>query len=118
LAPRTRDALIAAIVFGGITVGILWLKQQQPGWIYPYRSSQERLTDVVGNMLFAQWFSGGLVLLLTRTLNAEHRRSEALLLTVLPVEIARELKREGRAVCCSPARVSAQTPRGVAISPS
>ena len=96
LAPRTRDAVLAAVLFGSAAVGILIVEQRWPGWIRPYGSANERLADVAGNMLFAQWFSAGLVWLLARTLNAERHRSEVLLLNVLPREIAAELKREGR----------------------
>ncbi len=70
LAPRTRDAVLAAVLFGSAAVGILIVEQRWPGWIRPYGSANERLADVAGNMLFAQWFSAGLVWLLARTLNA------------------------------------------------
>jgi adenylate cyclase len=96
LAPRTRDALIAGALFGAAAVGILVIEQYRPGWVRPYSTPQDRLADLAANLLFALLFSGGLVLLLAKTLNAERRRSDNLLRNVLPETIAEELKRNDR----------------------
>lgn len=98
LSGRARDAVVAAALFGGAAVAMLVIEQRWPAWVRAYATPRDRLADVAGNLLFAILFSGGLVLLLVRTLNAERHRSEALLLNVLPREIADELRREGRVV--------------------
>jgi adenylate cyclase len=98
LAPRTRDAVISAVFFAGAAAGILLLENRWPEWIKPYASEQDRLADVAGNLVFAMLFTAGLVLLLAKTLTAERHRSEALLLNVLPLEVAEELKRNARVV--------------------
>jgi adenylate cyclase len=98
LSGRPLDAAISAALFGGAAVAVLVIEQHWPALIRTYATPRDRLADVAGNLLFAILFSGGLVLLLIRTLNAERHRSEALLLNVLPREIADELRREGRVV--------------------
>jgi len=98
LAERTRDALLSSAVFGGAAVGILLVERWRPDWIHPYSSPADRFTDVAGNLLFALLFTGGLVLLLTKSVNAERHRSDTLLLNVLPRDIATELKRTAKVV--------------------
>lgn len=100
LAPRTRDAVISGLLFSAAACGILVVEQLWPRLVQPYASAQDRLTDLAGNLVFAILFTGGLVFLLARTLNAERHRSDTLLLNVLPREIADELKRDGRVVPC------------------
>lgn len=100
LAPRTGDALVSGILFSAAALAILLVERRWPAWIHPYASDRDRLTDLAGNLVFALLFTGGLVFLLARTLNAERHRSDALLLNVLPREIAEELKRNARVVPC------------------
>ncbi len=98
LSARTRDAVISGMLFGGTALGVLAVEMLRPGWIHAYATSGDRLTDVAANMLFAQLFTGGLVLLYAKSLNAERHRSDVLLLNVLPRPIADELKRTSRVV--------------------
>jgi len=100
LAPRAGDALVSAMLFSAAAMAILVIERRWPSLIEPYASEKDRLTDLAGNLVFALLFTGGLVLLLARTLNAERHRSDALLLNVLPREIADELKRNARVVPC------------------
>jgi hypothetical protein len=98
LAPSTWAALIAGGLFSGAAIGILLLERRWPELVRPYASEGDRFADLAGNLVFAVLFTGGLVLLLVRTLDAERHRSDALLLNVLPQEIADELKRNSRVV--------------------
>lgn len=100
LAPRTGDAVVSGVLFSASALAILFIERRWPSLIQPYASEKDRLTDLAGNLVFALLFTGGLVLLLARTLNAERHRSDALLLNVLPREIADELKRNARVVPC------------------
>ncbi|MBN8246130.1 MAG: adenylate/guanylate cyclase domain-containing protein [Verrucomicrobia bacterium] len=98
LAPRTGDAVASGILFSAAALAILLIERRWPTWIQPYASDRDRWTDLAGNLVFALLFTGGLVFLLARTLNAERHRSDNLLLNVLPREIAEELKRNARVV--------------------
>ncbi|MBL9173622.1 MAG: adenylate/guanylate cyclase domain-containing protein [Verrucomicrobiales bacterium] len=98
LAPRTGDAVASGLLFSAAALAILLIERRWPDLIHPYASERDRLTDLAGNLVFALLFTGSLVFLLARTLNAERHRSDALLLNVLPREIAEELKRNSRVV--------------------
>lgn len=100
LAPRTRDAVLSGLLFSAAAGGILLVENFWPKLVHPYASAQDRLTDLAGNLVFSILFTGSLVFLLARTLNAERHRSDTLLLNVLPREIAEELKRDGRVAPC------------------
>ncbi len=98
LAPRTVDAVVSTSLFAAAAVAILAIEQYRPSLILPYAAASDRILDVAPNLLFALLFSAGLVLLFAKSLNAERRRSDRLLLNVLPEEVADELKRNARVV--------------------
>jgi adenylate cyclase len=52
--------------------------------------------DVGGNLVFVELFTSVLVLVLTQNLDQERRKSDLLLLNILPATIADELKRDER----------------------
>jgi adenylate cyclase len=96
LAPRPRATALAFAVFATSTVVLLLVEQRHPEWITPYAGPGERLFDVAGNFLFVQLFTSTLVLVLAQALNQERRKSDRLLLNILPESIAEELKANDR----------------------
>lgn len=96
LSGKTRRTIMASIFFCGAALALMVLEQFKPAFITSYSNPQERFIDVAGNFLFVQVFMGILVQVLTQNLNQERRKSDRLLLNVLPETIARELKETER----------------------
>lgn len=92
LSDGRRRTLAAVALFGAATLALLVLEQHRPELFTPYADRRERFYDVTGNLVFAQVFTAALVAVLSGGLNRERRRSDALLLNVLPEPVARELK--------------------------
>jgi adenylate cyclase len=96
LSTGIRSTTLAIILFGATTIALFVLEQKRPGWITPHSSLDERLFDISANFLFVQIFTGILVIVLTKNLNQERRKSDRLLLNILPESVADELKRNDR----------------------
>jgi len=96
LSAKASNTAIAISLFAVITVVLFMIERSRPEWITPHANDEARLTDVLINLLFAQIFAGILVMVLSRNLNEERRKSDRLLLNVLPESIAEELKRRDR----------------------
>ena len=92
LSDGRRRTLAAVALFGAATLALLLLEQRRPDLFTPYADPRERFRDVTGNLIFVQVFTAALVAVLSGGLNQERRRSDALLLNVLPETVARELK--------------------------
>lgn len=98
LSDGVRTTVVALALFVAATGALLLVEQTHPEWIRFYSGPQERLMDIPRNLLFVQIFTGALVMVLTGNLNQERRKSDRLLLNVLPESIARELKENDRVV--------------------
>jgi len=92
LSGERRRTLAAVALFGSAALALLLLEERRPELFVQYAAPGERFRDVTGNLLFAQLFTAALVSVLSGSLNRERRRSDALLLNVLPEPVARELK--------------------------
>jgi len=92
LSGSRRRTLAAVAVFGAATLALLVLEGSQPELFTPYADPRERFYDVTGNLIFVQVFTAALVAVLSGGLNQERRLTDALLLSVLPEPVARELK--------------------------
>jgi adenylate cyclase len=98
LSGRARTTALVVLLFAIATAALVYIEQIHPVWIQAYMTPGERLVDVPRNLLFVQLFTAAIVLVLARDLNLERAQSERLLLNVLPVEIARELRQTDRVV--------------------
>ncbi|MCE9596616.1 MAG: adenylate/guanylate cyclase domain-containing protein [Spirochaetia bacterium] len=99
LSRNGLNTVMVFILYLGTSVGLLLLEGMEPAWLASWTtkpSSQERFLDVLLNYPFVQLFSAALVVILARNFHAEREKSERLLLNILPVEIADELKRNDR----------------------
>lgn len=92
LSGSRRRTLAAVALFGAATLALLLLEARRPELFTPYADPRERFQDVTGNLIFVQVFTAALVAVLSGGLNQERRRSDRLLLNVLPEPVARELK--------------------------
>lgn len=96
LSTNSRTTALAFALSALVTLALFWVEENHPYFVTPQASDQERLIDVASNFLFAQFFTGILVLVLARNLNQERRKSDRLLLNTLPESIAEELKAKDR----------------------
>jgi len=92
LSEKTRTTIFALLIFAVATIALLLLEKARPEWITQYLSVDERFADITSNLLFAQIFTGVLVMVLSQALNQERQESDNLLLNILPASIAKELK--------------------------
>ncbi len=96
LADGARRKLMAMVLFTLVVALFLGVERAAPQWIKQYARPDERFSDIFANLLFVQLFAGLLVLILTQNLNQERRKSDRLLLNILPESVADELKRNDR----------------------
>lgn len=96
LSRSWRRTLGALLVFGLTACVVFYIERFQPEWLIPHASEDARWADVFGNYLFVLSIVGVMVMVLGDTLERERRRSEALLLNILPKSIVEELKHAGR----------------------
>jgi adenylate cyclase len=92
LSTRGRTTALAFTFCAAVPLALFWVEENRPDLVTPHLSDQARLVDVATNFLFAQLFTGLLVLVLARNLNQERKKSDRLLLNVLPSSVAEELK--------------------------
>jgi adenylate cyclase len=96
LSEKVRTTIFALLLFCLATAALLFLEHNRQDWITQYTNANERFFDITSNLLFAQVFTGVLVILLTKALNQERQESDKLLLNILPASVARELKESDR----------------------
>lgn len=95
LSERPRRTFAAVALFAGVTIWLLVAERVRPQWFAGQMEPQQRWFDVASNFVFVQLFTAGLVVILVQNLGRERRKSDMLLLNILPEEIAEELKRRG-----------------------
>ncbi len=92
-----KFSTVLCFALGIIVSGFLfWVEYQHPEWIQFFANKEERFADVPGTFIFMQIFNGVLVLILRVHFTEERDKSERLLLNILPVSIAEELKTKER----------------------
>ena len=97
LAESAARKVQAMVLFTLVVAAFLLVELFQPQWITPYQDIKNaRFIDIFSNLLFVQLFAGLLVLVLAQNLNQERRKSDRLLLNILPFSVAEELKANER----------------------
>ncbi|MBX7057727.1 MAG: adenylate/guanylate cyclase domain-containing protein [Leptospirales bacterium] len=94
LGRSLAQRILVSLLFLSATAALFAIETMAPGYIRPYTDAANRLPDVAGNYVFVQFFTGMLVVILSRNFTVERNKSDRLLLNVLPESIAEELKRE------------------------
>ncbi|MCB1323118.1 MAG: adenylate/guanylate cyclase domain-containing protein, partial [Leptospiraceae bacterium] len=96
LARSAWQAVLTYVIFMGF-IGVLYaIEMYRPEWIRPYANPADRPYDVFGNFMFMLIFTAAIVQVLTRNLHLERRKSDNLLLNIMPASIADELKKHDR----------------------
>lgn len=96
LSGKPRTTALSFAVFMLASAALIFIEQAHPEWVLSHSAPQERFLDILGNFIFAQVFTGILIIVLTRNLNQERRKSDMLLLNILPESIARQLQESDR----------------------
>ncbi|MGZ3726075.1 MAG: adenylate/guanylate cyclase domain-containing protein [Pseudobdellovibrio sp.] len=91
--PSMKNTMLVFLLFVSAVIGLILITEYKADWIVPYASSLERTIDVSSSLMFVEIFLGFIVLILMKNLNLERAKSDQLLVNILPVEIAAELKR-------------------------
>ncbi|MEM7182337.1 MAG: adenylate/guanylate cyclase domain-containing protein [Spirochaetota bacterium] len=92
LAMKVRTGVQASILVIIATAALFGIEAFQNDWITPLNQKQ-RFEDVVGNLIFVQILTSALIIILEHNLNQERKKSDNLLLNILPLQIAEELKK-------------------------
>ncbi|TGK19786.1 adenylate/guanylate cyclase domain-containing protein [Leptospira stimsonii] len=90
---RNHNVWIVYLVYAAATAFLYATEFYNREWIKTYQNETERYLDAGGNYLFVQILTGLLIFILTRNLNIERKKSDSLLLNILPEAVAEELKR-------------------------
>jgi adenylate cyclase len=96
LSRKIWTIILAILLFASATGALLLLEHEHPEWFLSYSSAAERRFDILTSFVFVQVFTGIVVILLAKNLNQERKKSDRLLLNILPESIARELQKNDR----------------------
>lgn len=95
---RNHNIWLVYSIYIGVSASLYLTEYFHKDWVVGYASEMDRYLDAGGNYLFVQILTGILIFILSRNLNIERKKSETLLLNILPETIAEELKREARVI--------------------
>ncbi|EMJ60786.1 MULTISPECIES: adenylate/guanylate cyclase domain-containing protein [Leptospira] len=90
---RNHNVWIVYLVYAAVSVFLYGIEYFHRGLVKMYPNEAERYLDAGGNYLFVQILTGLLIFILTRNLNIERKKSDSLLLSILPETVAEELKK-------------------------
>ncbi|EMJ90565.1 adenylate/guanylate cyclase catalytic domain protein [Leptospira alstonii serovar Pingchang str. 80-412] len=90
---RNHNVWIVYLIYAAATAFLYGIEYFHRGLVKMYPNDTERYLDAGGNYLFVQILTGLLIFILTRNLNIERKKSDSLLLNILPETVAEELKR-------------------------
>jgi adenylate cyclase len=95
---RNQKVWLLYLFYISVTGGLYTFEYFNKDLIVKYASESDRYLDAGGNYLFVQILTGILIFILSRNLNIERKKSDSLLLNILPESIANELKRHNSVV--------------------
>ncbi|WP_036096390.1 adenylate/guanylate cyclase domain-containing protein [Leptospira weilii] len=90
---RNHNVWIVYLIYAAATAFLYGIEYFHRELVKTYPNDTERYLDAGGNYLFVQILTGILIFILTRNLNIERKKSDSLLLNILPETVAEELKR-------------------------
>ncbi|WP_411824573.1 adenylate/guanylate cyclase domain-containing protein [Leptospira sp. 'Mane'] len=90
---RGHSIWVLYLIYIGFTVSLYTIEYYRRDLIIFYPNDTERYLDAGGNYIFVQILTGILIFILSRNLNIERKKSDSLLLNILPGSIAEELKK-------------------------
>lgn len=89
---KNHNIYLIYAVYLFFSIALFYLEYTHREWVVGYANEMDRYMDVGGNYIFVQILTGILIFILSRNLNIERKKSETLLLNILPKSIADELK--------------------------
>lgn len=95
---RKQSLLFVFFIYGTTSLSLLALEYFHEDWLSGQETRMDRYIDLAVNFVFVQILSAWLVLILQRNLNIERKKSDDLLLNILPESIAEELKKTEKVV--------------------
>lgn len=90
---RNNNILFVYAFYAALTLVLFGVEYYYPQYITMFQTNQDRYLDASFNYAFVQLFTGFLIFILSRNLDLERKKSDKLLLNILPEKIAIELKR-------------------------
>ncbi|UOG32258.1 adenylate/guanylate cyclase domain-containing protein [Leptospira noguchii] len=90
---RKHNVWLVYLIYAASTALLYGIEFFHRELVKSYSNDTERYLDAGGNYLFVQILTGLLIFILTRNLNIERKKSDSLLLNILPESVAEELKR-------------------------
>ncbi|TGL19699.1 adenylate/guanylate cyclase domain-containing protein [Leptospira bourretii] len=95
---RDQNVFIVSSIYVLLPVTLYIVEFFHHEWVTSYGTDSDLYLDAGGKFIFIQILIGIMVFILRRNLNVERKKSETLLLNILPEPIAVELKKEGRVI--------------------
>ncbi len=86
------------LIYIEASFGLLVLEYFHEDWLSGQETRMDRYIDLAVNFIFVQIFTSWIILILRKNLNIERKKSDDLLLSILPESIAEELKRTERVI--------------------
>ncbi len=90
---RRHNVWLVYLIYAASTALLYGIEFFHRDLVKSYSNDTERYLDAGGNYLFVQILTGLLIFILTRNLNIERKKSDSLLLNILPESVAEELKK-------------------------
>ena len=90
---RNNNIIFVYGFYAILTLSLFGVEYYYPQYITMFQTNQDRYLDASFNYAFVQLFTGFLIFILSRNLDLERKKSDKLLLSILPEKIAIELKR-------------------------
>ncbi len=95
---RSHNVFMIYGLYALVTGSLYFVEYIHPSFIVPHKNRDAMYMDLGGNYIFVQILTGILIFILSRNLNIERKKSDNLLLNILPEPIAEELKQNDRVV--------------------
>ncbi|MDZ4727469.1 MAG: adenylate/guanylate cyclase domain-containing protein [Leptospira sp.] len=95
---RNHHVWLLYFFYISVTASLYTIEYFHKEYIVSYQSEMDRYLDAGGNYIFVQILTGILIFILSRNLNIERKKSDSLLLNILPESVAEELKRTNSVV--------------------
>ncbi len=90
---RNNNIIFVYGFYAVLTIILFTVEYHYPQYVTMFETNQDRYLDASFNYAFVQIFTGILIFILSRNLDLERKKSEKLLLNILPEKIAIELKK-------------------------
>ena len=90
---RNNNIIFVYGFYAILTIVLFGVEYYYPQFVTMFETNQDRYLDASSNYAFVQILTGILIFILSRNLDLERKKSEKLLLNILPEKIAIELKR-------------------------